>query len=123
MIIFASVASHKCNNDEAKLPLTEFRQSLSLFCTTKPTNNLLTVSTESFPPLSEEIVNFTGGLAFSAPGKMYLTGVEGRPRYVGEASDEVDENWKLLVDGSTILLSIVVWNEADSNVDANSAAS
>lgn len=90
---------------EAELPLTEFRQSLSHFCTTKPFNDLLTASTESLPPLSEEQVNFTGGQAFSAPGKMYLTGVEGRPCYVGEVSDEVDENWKLLVDGSTIALS------------------
>ncbi|KAK3348906.1 hypothetical protein B0T25DRAFT_231471 [Lasiosphaeria hispida] len=80
--IFASVTSYRRNGHGA--------------CQGRETH--LSTEFQSFPTLSEELVKYTGGLAFTAPGKMYRTGIEGLPRYVGEASDEVDDNWELLVD-------------------------
>jgi hypothetical protein len=56
-------------------------------------------SSEAFPAIGEEIVQYTGGLHFTAPEKMYMTNTEGLPRYVGEPSEEIDNNWELLLGG------------------------
>jgi hypothetical protein len=105
VVVFASVifyhSNGSCQSHESKL-LTEFRKSpprLSFSLAFSRLFEYLLTILESFPSLKEEVVKYSGGLAFTAPGKMYRTGIEGLPKYVGEPTEEIDANWDLLVDG------------------------